>query len=136
MRSNRDDHPSSSHNRKILGEAQINWLRNELIHSDATFKVIVAVPPSSIPPITPSISAMQNKSTTDYLKSSAESASPACFFISGGSYQGELTKLVHSSSHNLYDLSVGPLPPPRATAKTHSTTSGYPAPQPTNVNSP
>ena len=31
------------------------------------------------------------------------------FFISGGKYYGELTRLVHANSYNLFDLTLGPL---------------------------
>ena len=31
------------------------------------------------------------------------------FFISGGKSYGELTRLVHANSYNLYDLTLGPL---------------------------
>ena len=30
------------------------------------------------------------------------------FFISGGKSYGELTRLVHANSYNLYDLTLGP----------------------------
>ena len=31
------------------------------------------------------------------------------FFLSGGKYYGELTKLIHANSYNMHDLTVGPL---------------------------
>jgi phosphodiesterase/alkaline phosphatase D-like protein len=44
-RSYRDDAPSSDRLPVMLGKEQIEWLRQEIINSTATFKIIIAGAP-------------------------------------------------------------------------------------------
>ncbi|MFP4261204.1 MAG: alkaline phosphatase D family protein [Opitutales bacterium] len=108
-RSQRNDRPISSEPAQILGEAQIEWLRQELIRSDASFKVIAAGAPILNPADSRSNLRHAKEEHTALLQTLRSEAIPGLFFISGGKYYGELTRLVHSSSYNLYDLTVGPL---------------------------
>jgi alkaline phosphatase D len=109
VRSYRNDTPDSSSRIEILGEAQIAWLRQALIHSDATFKVIVAGAPILNPADSPSNLSYAESEHTEFLQMLSEERISGLFFLSGGKNYGELTRLVHASSYNLYDLTLGPL---------------------------
>lgn len=109
VRSYRDDQPTSSRTRTILGDAQIDWLREELIRSDATFKVIAAGAPLLNPADSPENLSYADQEHTRLLDMFRREQISGLFFLSGGKYHGELTKLVHTNSYNLYDLTVGPL---------------------------
>lgn len=108
VQSERDGYQRNTRHPSILGEAQIEWLKDALINSDATFKIIV----SGAPILNPSKSAKnfsyaekEKQDLLDFLKSYTISG---LFFISGGSYKGELTRLVHSSYYSFFDWTIGP----------------------------
>lgn len=108
-RSYRNDTPTSEEPFQILGEPQIEWLRQELIRSTATFKVIMAGAPILNPAKSPSNLSYAEREHNRLLQMLRSENIAGLFFISGGKYYGELTRLVHASSYNLYDLTVGPL---------------------------
>lgn len=108
VQSERDSYQKNNRHPKILGDAQIEWLKNALVNSEATFKIIV----SGAPILNPSKSAKnlgyaesEKQDLLDFLKSYNVSG---LFFISGGSYKGELTRLVHSSYYSFFDWTIGP----------------------------
>lgn len=108
VQSQRKTYTSAYEEPTILGKEQIEWLKNALLSSTAKFKIIV----SGAPILNPSkseknLSFAQNekRNLIDLLKSCKISG---LFFISGGSYKGELTRLVHSSHYSFFDLTVGP----------------------------
>jgi alkaline phosphatase D len=105
----RNDTPTSEAPFEILGEEQIEWLRQELIRSTATFKVVVAGAPILNPAKTRSNLSYAEREHTKLLQMLRSEAIPGLFFISGGKYYGELTRLVHANSYNLFDLTVGPI---------------------------
>jgi alkaline phosphatase D len=109
VRSDRNDRPDSNESAKILGEKQIEWLRQEIIRSSATFKVIVAGSPILNPADNPSNLSYAEREHTALLQMLRDERISGLFFISGGKYYGELTRLVHANSYNLFDLTVGPL---------------------------
>jgi alkaline phosphatase D len=109
VRSNRNDTPDAQALPQILGKAQIEWLRQELLLSTATFKVIVAGAPILNPADNKENLSSADREHTDLLQMLRNEKISGLFFISGGKYYGELTRLVHANSYNLYDLSVGPL---------------------------
>lgn len=109
VRSDRNDRPDSNETAQILGEKQIEWLRQEIIRSTATFKVIVAGSPILNPADSPSNLSYADREHTALLQMLRDERISGLFFISGGKYYGELTRLVHANSYNLYDLTVGPL---------------------------
>lgn len=108
VRSYRDDRPDSQSLPTILGDEQIAWLRQELIRSTATFKIIVAGAPILNPADNPINLSSADREHTRLLEMLRSEKIDGLFCISGGKYYGELTKLVHASSYNLYDLTVGP----------------------------
>lgn len=108
-RSYRNDTPTSEEPFQILGQSQIEWLRQELIRSTATFKVVVAGAPILNPAKTRNNLSYAEREHTRLLQMLRSEKISGLFFISGGKYYGELTRLVHASSYNLFDLTVGPL---------------------------
>jgi alkaline phosphatase D len=109
VRSQRNDSPDSKSLPSILGKEQIEWLRQEIIHSTATFKVIVAGAPILNPADNRSNLSYADREQTQLLQMLRDERIAGLFFISGGKYYGELTRLVHANSYNLYDLTLGPL---------------------------
>lgn len=108
-RSFRNDQPTSQESLQALGQAQINWLRRELIRSKATFKVVAAGAPILNPANSRGNLSYAKEEHGRLLQMFRDEAIPGLVFLSGGKYYGELTRLVHASSYNLYDLTVGPL---------------------------
>lgn len=109
VRSYRNDTPDASIRPQILGQAQIEWLRQALIQSEATFKIIIAGAPILNPADSRSNLSYAEREHTELLQMLREARISGLFFISGGKSYGELTRLVHANSYNLYDLTVGPL---------------------------
>ena len=92
----------------ILGQEQIEWLKDALLTSTANFKIIVSGAPILNPSkVEKNLSYAENEKQTliGLLKNYKI---PGLFFISGGSYKGELTRIAHSSHYSYFDLTVGP----------------------------
>lgn len=109
VRSHRINSVKSDSFPKILGDEQIEWLRQELIASTATFKVVVAGAPILNPAENPANLSAANYEQNKLLEMLRSERIRGLFFISGGKANGELTRLVHANSYNIYDLTVGPL---------------------------
>lgn len=109
VRSYRDDVPSVTKSPTILGDEQLEWLRQEIVRSTATFKVIVAGAPILNPAEKRDNLSYAEGEHTRLLQTLRDERIAGLFFLSGGKYYGELTRLVHANSYNLYDLTVGPL---------------------------
>jgi alkaline phosphatase D len=109
VRSFRDDTHNSKTLPSVLGKEQIEWLRQEIIRSTATFKVIVAGAPILNPADSRDNLSYADREHTELLQMLRDERVSGLFFISGGKYYGELTRLVHANSYNLYDLTLGPL---------------------------
>ncbi|MGJ8650927.1 MAG: alkaline phosphatase D family protein [Opitutaceae bacterium] len=109
VRSYRNDTPTSQEVASILGKEQIEWFRQEIIRSTATFKFIVAGSPILNPADSRENLSYAEREHSKLLQMLRDERIPGLFFISGGKYYGELTRLVHANSYNLYDLTVGPL---------------------------
>ncbi len=118
VRSYRDDIPNSKRLPEILGEDQIEWLRQELIRSDATFKIILSGSPILNPADNAENLSYAEVEHNSLLEALRRENISGLFFISGGKYFGELTKLVHASNYNLYDLTIGPLTASPSTSET------------------
>ena len=108
-RSHRSDNPSGKEISRILGREQVEWLRRELLRSKATFKVIAAGAPILNPADNRSHLSYAREEHTELLQMFRNEATSGLFFLSGGKYHGELTRLVHAGSYNIYDLTLGPL---------------------------
>ncbi|MDQ8193893.1 alkaline phosphatase D family protein [Coraliomargarita sp. SDUM461004] len=101
--------PDTSTRMQILGPEQITWLRQALLESTATFKIIIAGAPILNPADSPQNLSYAEREHTELLQMLREAKISGLFFISGGKNYGELTRLVHANSYNLYDLTLGPL---------------------------
>lgn len=108
VNSYRDDTPNAKNPLRILGPEQIEWLRQELIRSNASFKIIVSGSPMLNPANTRANFGFAEREQTLLLEMLREAAVSGLFFVSCGKGYGEMTKLVHANSYNLYDLTVGP----------------------------
>lgn len=109
VRSHRINSVKSDSFPKILGDEQIEWLRQELIASTATFKVVIAGAPILNPAENPANLSAANYEQNKLLEMLRSEQISGLFFISGGKSNGELTRLVHANSYNIYDLTLGPL---------------------------
>ena len=105
----RNDTPNSSTRMQILGKEQIQWLRQALIQSTAAFKVIIAGAPILNPADSRSNLSYAESEHNELLQMLRDERISGLFFLSGGKKYGELTRLVHANSYNLYDLTLGPL---------------------------
>ena len=108
VQSQRKTHISTDSKVAILGKEQIEWLKDALITSTANFKIIV----SGAPILNPSKEEKNLSFAEDekqYLLELLKTHKiPGLFFVSGGSYKGELTRISHSTHYNFFDLTVGP----------------------------
>ena len=109
VRSYRDDIPTSDRLPQILGHKQIEWLRQEILRSTATFKIIIAGAPILNPADNRNNLSHASREQTKLLQLLRNERISGVFFISGSKDYGELTKLEHAGSYNLYDLTLGPL---------------------------
>ena len=71
--------------------------------------MIVAGAPILNPAKSPSNLSYAEEERSRLLQMLRSSKIKGVFFISGGKYYGEITRLVHANSYNLFDLTVGPL---------------------------
>jgi len=108
-RSHRNDQPTSKDTAQVLGSDQIEWLRRELVRSSANFKIIAAGSPILNPANSRTNLSYASSENTALLQMFRDEAIPGLVFLSGGKYYGELTRLVHANSYNLFDLTLGPL---------------------------
>ena len=108
-RSYRDDAAASDRLPQMLGKTQIEWLRQEIINSSATFKIIIAGAPILNPADNRNNLSYAEREHGELLQMLRNERIAGLFFISGGKYYGELTRLVHANSYNLFDLTLGPL---------------------------
>ena len=109
VRSFRNDTPDSTSRVQILGQPQVEWLRQALIQSNATFKVIVAGAPILNPADSRSNLSYAGQEHTELLQMLRDERISGLIFLSGGKPYGELTRLVHANSYNLHDLTLGPV---------------------------
>jgi len=109
VRSYRDDAPPTTESPVILGAEQIEWLRNALLRSTATFKVVVAGAPVLNPADNRANLSYAESEHTRFLQILRDERISGLVFLSGGKPYGELTRLVHANSYNLHDLTLGPL---------------------------
>ena len=93
---------------QIFSIQQIEWLKNALIESKATFKIIVSGAPILNPSKNKKNLSFAEREKAQLLEQLKINKIEGLFFVSGGSYKGELTRIVHSSFYSFYDLTVGP----------------------------
>ena len=81
----------------------------ELLRSTATFKIIASGAPILNPAKSPTNLSFANREHTEFLQMFRDEDISGLVFLSGGKYYGEMTRVVHAHSYNLFDLTVGPL---------------------------
>ena len=109
VRSNRVNDAVFEYKREILGQAQLEWLKESLRTSPATFKVIV----SGMPLLNPAESEQNfnyaEKEHQELLRFLEDEKITGVFAVSGGRTFSEMTKLVRGKGYPVYDLTVGPI---------------------------
>ena len=93
---------------KMLGKEQLEWLKASLLNSNATFKIIISGSPMLNPKESINNFAYAQKEKEELLDFLKTSKIEGILFLSGGSYIGELTRIVHSSYYSFFDLTIGP----------------------------
>ena len=93
----------------VLGETQLNWLKNELLHSTAVFKFI-GIGMQALNPV----STMEcfYKATNEYnslIQFIKENHISGVLFISGDRHHAELIRLQEKDVYPLYDFTTSPL---------------------------
>ena len=93
----------------VLGETQLNWLKNELLHSTAVFKFI-GIGMQALNPL----STMEcfYKATNEYnslIQFIKENHISGVLFISGDRHHAELIRLQEKDVYPLYDFTTSPL---------------------------
>jgi alkaline phosphatase D len=93
----------------FLGKEQLQWLKNALAYSSATFKIIV-VGSQVLNPV------LDNESLHDYPKEYnelmhfiASNKIKGVLFLSGDHHHSEIIKINRSGTYPLYDITVSPL---------------------------
>ena len=93
----------------MLGAQQLNWLKNSLLYSTATFKIIVIGSQ-----VLNQISRAQDfpdfpVEYNDLMKFLNDYKIPGLLFLSGDRHHSEIIKMERQSNYTLYDVTVSPL---------------------------
>lgn len=108
-RSHRELEHEVDRRRKILGDAQLEWLRHSLRASNATFKIIVTGSSTLSPSESPRNHKVAEEERDKMLAHFKDDKIEGLLIIAGGKDFGELTKMVRANAPDLYELSMGPL---------------------------
>jgi alkaline phosphatase D len=108
-----DGRPNSE--KRMLGKQQMEWLKNSLLYSRATFKLI-AVGSQVLNPVSPFDKLKDFPVEYDELMSFInEYKIPGIIFLTGDRHHSEIIKIDRPGTYPLYDITVSPL-----------TSNGYP----------
>lgn len=101
--------------KKMLGDQQMEWLKNSLLYSTATFKIVV-VGSQVLNPVSPFDKwrdfPAEYQAFMDFL---AANKIPGVLFLTGDRHHSEIIKTERPGAYPLYDVTVSPL-----TSGTHS----------------
>jgi alkaline phosphatase D len=101
--------------KRVLGEQQMEWLKNSLLYSSATFKII-AMGSQVLNPVSPFDKLgnfpVEYDELMNFIK---ENKINGVLFLSGDRHHSEIIKLDRPGTYSLYDITVSPL-----TSGTHS----------------
>ena len=93
----------------MLGEQQMKWLKNALLYSNATFKII-AVGSQVLNPVSPYEAWRKFPAEYNELMSFlTDNNINGVIFLSGDRHHSEIIKVNRSGSYPLYDITVSPL---------------------------
>ena len=113
MRDSVDGKPNPD--KKMLGAQQMDWLKNSLLYSSATFKII-AVGSQVLNPVSPYETWWKFPAEYDELMSFIkEYKINGVIFLTGDRHHSEIIKVDRPGTYPLYDITVSPL-----TSGTHS----------------
>lgn len=93
--------------RKVLGDAQLEWLLTSLSRSTATFKVVVSGSPLLNPAAPYGWQSARTERDRFFQRIGADRIS-GLLFICGDRPFGEVTRMVRANGPDLYEFSVGP----------------------------
>jgi alkaline phosphatase D len=95
--------------KRMLGEQQMEWLKNALLFSNATFKIVV-VGTQVLNSVSPydkwSDFPVEYKEMMDFL---LENKINGVLFFTGDRHHSEIIKLERAGTYTLYDITVSPL---------------------------
>jgi alkaline phosphatase D len=95
--------------KQMLGEQQMEWLKNSLLYSNATFKIIV-MGSQALNPVSPwdkwSKFPAEYEEMMNFLK---EYKINGVLFLSGDRHHSEIIKVDRPGTYSLYDITVSPL---------------------------
>jgi alkaline phosphatase D len=109
-----DDMPDSVNGRpnpekEMLGKQQLDWLRNSLLHSNATFKII-ALGSQALNVVSPFDKwrnfPVEYQAFLDFLRDNKISG---VLFLSGDRHHSEIIRLERPDAYTLYDITASPL---------------------------
>ena len=94
----------------MLGAAQIRWLKNALLASTASFRIIVAGN-QMLKPVPPRIEGWSNfpDERRDFLEWLADNRVPGVMFLSGDRHHTVLSRMTRENAYPLYDFTCSPL---------------------------
>ncbi len=95
--------------KKVLGKQQMEWLKNSLLYSSATFKII-AMGSQVLNPVSPFDKLwdfpIEYDELMDFLK---ENKINGVVFLTGDRHHSEIIKVDRPGTYSLYDITVSPL---------------------------
>ncbi len=93
----------------MLGEKQMAWLKNSLLYSQATFKIIV-MGSQVLNPVSP-FDKLLDFSTeyNDLMNFLKEYSVDGVMFLTGDRHHSEIIKVDRPDTYSLYDITVSPL---------------------------
>jgi alkaline phosphatase D len=100
--------------KKMLGTQQMEWLKNSLLYSAATFKII-AVGSQVLNPVSPFDKMRDFAEYEELLDFIKEYKINGVVFLTGDRHHSEIIKIDRPGTYPLYDITVSPL-----TSGTHS----------------
>ena len=98
-----------NYEKKMLGEQQMEWLKNSLLYSSATFKIIV-LGSQALNPVSPwdkwANFPAEYDEMMNFLK---ENKINGVLFLTGDRHHSEIIKMDRPGTYSLYDITVSPL---------------------------
>lgn len=106
---------SDSTSKKFFGESQMEWLKNSLLRSRATFKIIVSGSQVLNPVSTQDCFRHYKKEFAELMEFLNTQKIPGVIFLSGDRHHSEIIK--HEGVYTFYDVTVSPLTSGVSTAR-------------------
>lgn len=104
-----DDRYHNENDKTVLGKTQLDWLKNELLKSNSTFKFICIGMQALNPISTLECFYKTDKEYKELIAFIKEHQISGIIFISGDRHHGELMKIEEKEMYPLYDFTTSPL---------------------------